>query len=110
MTTWRRSTEKMLYKNIFFEKNENGISFIRFGNELLTLIFKADGELSELKMKDMSFKLERREVSVTVGGEYRSTLDYEHINKNWASLRLFGEETLEPGSEYLSHSLVKTAE
>lgn len=110
MTTWRRSTEKMLYKNIFFEKNENGISFIRFGNELLTLVFKADGELSELKLKDRSFKLDRPEVSVTVGGEYRSTLDYEHINKNWAALRLFGEETLAPGSEYLSHSLVKTAD
>ena len=61
----------MLYKNIFFEKNENSISFIRFGNELLTLVFKADGELSELKLKDRSFKLDRPEVSVTVGGEYR---------------------------------------
>lgn len=97
----------MLYKNIFFEKSENGISF---GNERLTLVFKADGELAELNLTDKSFALDRPEVSVTIGGEYRSTLDYEHINKNWASLKLFGAETLSPESEYLSHSLAKTAD
>lgn len=95
----------MLYKGIHFDISSEGISF---GNEKFTLKFAENGQLSAVEFGEKSFALDRPEISFTIGGEYRSTIDLVNINKNWASLKLFDAETISPESELLSHELVKT--
>lgn len=95
----------MLYKNLIFDKSSDGMMF---KNDRFGLKFKPNGELSVVEIDGTGFELDRHEVSLTIGGEYRSTLDMVNINKNWAALKLFDAETISPESEYLSHRLVKT--
>ena len=95
----------MLYNNFAFEQNESGITF---GSGNFTLEFSPDGQLASVGFGGKSFTLDKPEISLTVGGEYRSTLDVVNINKNWAALKLFDAETIAPESEYLSHKIVKT--
>lgn len=94
----------MLYRDIIFEENNGYI----FGNQNFKLHFSKSGELNSVEFGEKVYTLDKHELKFTLNGEYRSSLEYGKLNKNWAYLKLENATEDEFHSEYLSHKLVKT--
>ena len=94
-----------LYRSITLEPNGGGAIF---ANKSSALRFDPTGRLCSMTLGKQVFTLKETELTFVVGGKYRSTIDTEGKNKNWASLMLSGAETYSPDFEYLNHKLKRT--
>ena len=79
---------------------------ITFGDASTELRFGASGELVSVTLSGETFAMSGREIAMTMGGYYKSSIDLENLNKNWAALRGEDMEHLSPESKYISHRVV----